>query len=208
MAVVLALAFGNARKYQLNEISNHSWRLEMALTAAHRAVPGPYRRRFGFDNAEGVELHRCHLSYRRRFARAQRHLPFHKIELLDSFTTSLPRTAAPCTAQISGDAITGWLKALSGGSAQTGGWPWLRLRLRPDASGHRLLYRLRMGKRYSWPVGSAAAATRHQFHPPVIGPPPSSTRLPSRPRRNGAGSRSANRTRHESSTEPAPVAQQ
>ena len=27
----------------------------------------------------------------------------------------------PCTAKIAGDALTGWLKALSGGSSQSGG---------------------------------------------------------------------------------------
>ena len=35
---------------------------------------------------------------------------------------------APCTAKITGDALTGWLKALSGGSAQSGGWDgWISL---------------------------------------------------------------------------------
>ena len=34
----------------------------------------------------------------------------------------------PCTAKITGDALTGWLKALSGGSSQSGGWDgWIRL---------------------------------------------------------------------------------
>jgi hypothetical protein len=34
----------------------------------------------------------------------------------------------PCTAKITGDALTGWLKALSGGSSQSGGWDgWISL---------------------------------------------------------------------------------
>jgi hypothetical protein len=34
----------------------------------------------------------------------------------------------PCTAKITSDALTGWLKALSGGSSQSGGWDgWMSL---------------------------------------------------------------------------------
>lgn len=36
--------------------------------------------------------------------------------------------SAPCKAQIKGNTLTGWLKALSGGSPQSGGWDgWIRL---------------------------------------------------------------------------------
>ena len=36
---------------------------------------------------------------------------------------------APCTATLSGSSISGWLKALTGGESQSGGWEgWIRLR--------------------------------------------------------------------------------
>jgi hypothetical protein len=41
-----------------------------------------YRRHFGFDFAELVELRRCHLPYRHRSHRIERNLPFHQLTRL------------------------------------------------------------------------------------------------------------------------------
>ena len=54
----------------------------------HRAVYRPLRWHLNSNNAEALELHRCHLPHRHRLTRNERHLPFHQIRPATRFTTT------------------------------------------------------------------------------------------------------------------------